>query len=266
MRVLSLLLFLLLVNPSAGETLSESAQRLADSSLELHQQLKRPEPTWGHQQALDDLERFATASRELAGELAKGVEADQNPETVLGSARRRLETSKVMLNAEPGQLSLLEENLSRAAALEEEIRAYRLRFNGQAGADLSMVEAAGPVGPAHYENPQALLVEVRCVRDLTLQLRASFFAAGGPGSGQPNNLDTMRLRELALEARKLERTLQITGIDVRDSIEQWEKLRRAYNRVGYIPPSVPGRQLEFSMKRLQAFYDSLVSSSPATSP
>ena len=259
MRARSLLLFLclLLAGPSAGETLSEAAQSLSDSSFELHQQLKRPQPTWGHQQALDDLERFATASRDLAGELAKGVEAEQKPETALGSARKRLETSKVMLSAEPGQLSLLEENLSQAASLEEKIRAYRLRFNGQAGADLSRVDAESPVALAQYENPQALLVEVRCVRDLTLQLRASFFAAGGPGSGRPNNLDTMRLRELALAARKLERTLLITGIDVRDSKEQWEKLRRAYNRVGYIPPCVPGRQLELSMERLEAFYNSL---------
>lgn len=235
----------------------ECAQRLAQRSAGLHQQLDHPPLTWGRQQALDDLRSFAVANRDLAAALQAGVGAEEQPEASLSGARKRLETSKVMLSASPDQTQALEKYLQQAATLEEKIRAYRTRLNGRASVRLAEVDMESAVAPPHYENLEALLVEVRCVRELTLQLRAGAFSGGGPGSGRPNNLDTLRLRELALTARKLERKLSVSGMDIADTADDWEKLRRAYLRVGYIPPTAPGRQLELSMQRLEAFYDSL---------
>ncbi len=109
-----------------------------------------------------------------------------------------------------------------------------------------------------YDNPAQLLVDVRDLGRWVQNIQVGRFPAYGLlGSLSPNNLDPLQVRRFTEAIFDLERRLAGRYEDVQESLPAWRKVRREYDRLGYLPPGVTQRQLERLMARLDAFYGNL---------
>lgn len=258
MRNLSILTILLvsLLTPGWAQTLLETSQTLNQQATELAAQLDQGQPTWGQGLARQDLEAMAQASQKLAEMLpVRGVDQLGPEIDALASARRGLQTSGSVSGIQNPVAALV----AQAKALEDQLRDLRARFGGKAspaGEHLASFPLTGPVAPAVFENPQALLREARNLHDMARRVGNRSLLRYRFGAGQPNNVWPDDWRRLVLAAEAFER--QATGYsNVSQTIPSFERVRNAYRRLGYQPSTPATRELERSMERLEAFYSSI---------
>lgn len=254
---LSLLALFVVLAPAQAETVAEAAEKLAAESKQLFESLVVDQPSWGHAEALKDLQGLAAAGSHLAERLKQGADPDSRPEETLASARRRLKVSAAMLNADSEAQQKVASLLGQAEQLEERVRDYRMRFSGKAGVNLAAAPMEGSAELNEFENPEALLIEVRYLRQMAQSIRFRPFPYGAFGLANPDNLDPREVREFVLATQNLEQRLSVRYDDVRQTSDAWRRVQVTYNRLGYIPSNFNTRQLERSMERLQSFYSSL---------
>lgn len=257
MKRLRIFCLLLLVSGAGwATTLGEATSELIEKSGTLIVALEKEPSTWGIETALKDLQRLNQSARALERAL-DGQDAEQlkRQQTELSTASRRVETSAALIpESARGTVQHLSE---RVAAINERLTDLRLRFGTRASmapGALSQVSLEASAESTIYDNPSQLLIDVRDIRSLAQQLQVAPFPPLGVGLNSPNNLDSLQVRRLVLATWELERQLSSQYQDIRESLPTWNKVKREYNRLGYVPPSVTIRQLERVMRRMDAFY------------
>ena len=251
----ALLLFLFTIGVSA-QTLGEATEQVrsrVESMISAH---PPQNISWGEQTALDDLRQVQQAATSLLEALnGNDAEAVKQPQQQLTSAARRLKASSSLL---PETAERSDELLDQVMSIDAKLSELRLRFGQKASLTptplfeqpLETHDSAF----ALYENPQALLIDIRDARRLASQLEVGGYRDWTFGYGQPNNLDALQVRRLVLAARDLERALESNFSDISEVQAPWEKLRKEYDRLGYPGNTLVTRQLDKVMQRLTAFF------------
>jgi hypothetical protein len=254
------LFWLLLAVPLWAQTLGEATRQVHDRSEALLRQLQPQAGSWGQQTAVDDLRLLAQTSgallEALAGHDAKAVKELQ---LQLSRAASRLRTSRALLpeaSAEATELAALDQQVS---AIEARLTELRVRFDEKAALTPTPLgeQPLSAEDPAFqlYDNPHTLLIDVRDARRLASELPVGRYPNYGFGLAQPNNLDSLQVRRLVLAAWNLQRALESQFSDISEVLDEWEKFRWEYDRLGYPGSSQVVRQLERVVDRLTIFFD-----------
>lgn len=250
--------WLILCAPGLAQTLGQATLEVRDRSEALIARLMPQAQSWGQQTAVDDL-RLVHQSAAALLEALNGNDANavKDFQLQLESAARRLRTSHSLL-PEPDAATVAD-LVQRVAAIDARLTSLRLRFGGKAAltpgplADQSL--ATSDPAFALYENPQALLIDVRDARRLASELEVAHFPGYGFGFMQPNNLDSLQVRRLVLAGWELQRALEGQFTDVSQVLDEWEQFRHEYDRMGYPGSNQVVRQLERVVDRLTLFFD-----------
>jgi hypothetical protein len=263
MRLMTIFLALLTTGGWA-QSLGQAAQQVRDSAENLLTPRISQADTWGEQTAVEDLRQLHQSAAALFEALnGDDALAIKNFQQSLSSAARRLKTSQELLPdaaaAAPTVASLEEQ----VAAIDARLTDLRLRFDEKAsvtpGALANLPMAPGEDAFAIYDNPQALLIDVRDARHLAEELAGSHYPSLGVGFNQPNNLDSLQLRRLVLAGWDLQRALEGQFGDISNVMDEWIAFRREYDRMGYPGSNEVTRQLDRVMTRLTAFFDRVAS-------
>lgn len=258
-RCIALLILLLSATPSAGQTLGQALDEVRAGSQALLSSQQKPEASWGETAALEDLRGLRQAATDLL-EAAAGHDAAalKAPQQQLTLAARRVATTATLLPEAESSGPAVAELQRQIAAIDAKLSELRLRFSEKAS------RTPGPVleQPLQleerfrlYENPQALLIDVRDARRLASQLQVGGHREWAFGYGQPNNLDALQVRRLILAARDLERGLEGSWEDISQVQGLWTDFHRQYDRLGYPGSTSVTRQLERVMERLSNFFE-----------
>jgi hypothetical protein len=258
-RILNFLIPLLFCVPVGAETLGQATQEVRDRCEAMIAQRLPQVDSWGQQTALDDLRGVHQSAAALL-EAMSGNDARAVKEFQLGlsSAARRLRASQSLLPEAAAGAPDIAELETRVAAIDERLTELRLRFGEKASLTPGPL-AEQSLAPEHsafqlYENPQALLIDVRDARNLASQLDFAHFPGYGFGFMQPNNLDPLQVRRLVLAGWALERSLEGQFSDISEALDEWVKFRREYDRLGYPGSNQVVRQLDRVMERLTQFF------------
>lgn len=258
--IAAIIITLLLPVGAWAQTLGEATQEVRDRSEALIAQRLPQVDTWGEQVAVDDLrlvqESSAALLAALAGNDATAVKTFQQN---LATAGRRIKTSQTLLPDPSADAATVAELESRIAAIDTRLTELRLRFDNKAtlttgpmtGIALSSDDQAFDI----YGNANLLLIDVRDARRLCEMLSGAGYPNLGVGFGQPNNLDSLQLRRLVLDAYALENALQGGFGDITEVLPLWYKFRQEYDRLGYAGQNNVTRQLERVMDRLGLFFN-----------
>ncbi len=258
--LLGMLLFAM-TSPLLAQTLGTTALEVRDSSAAmLSTRAGSASASWGEQQALDDLRQLHQSSAALLEALSGNDASAVKPlQTELSSSARRLQASHSLLPDAGKDTAAVDELLADVAALDQRLTDLRLRFDQKAAMTPGPLadEPLADDDPAFdlYTNPQALLIDIRDLRRLVSRLQAGRNPAFGIGFNQPNNIDELQVRRLVLAAWDLENRLLRDYSDITETLPEWQKFRREYDRMGYPGTNEVVRQLERVVQRLTAFYD-----------
>lgn len=254
MKYLTTLFILCLCTACAwSETLGQALDQMSVRVAELQTQSQGD--SWGHQTLSADLGTLQAQIEEMSRSL-QGSDAEQ-----VVSAQRQFETALRQVKTSNSMVGLeIEPLLRQGDHVSQRLQELRLRFGGRATqvnpnlAQVPLEESA----ELHYRNPAHLLIDVRNVRDASARLgNNGYFRRGYYFNYGLRNLDVLQLRDLQLAAVNLERRLSVNYGDVQESLPAWQRLRKAYRRLGYVQSSPALRQLERSMDRLEQFYSSM---------
>ncbi len=261
MKIKLLLLgWLLLSTGLLAQTLGQTVQRIHDESATIITQRETQADTWGEKTALEDLQALrhsaAALQQSLEGDDAKALITVQRD---LASAASRVRASRILLPAAPSDAATLEEVLKLSQAVDQRLSQLRLRFAQKASRVPGTLSAqslrSGDEHLAIYENPKALLIDVRDARQLASSLQTGRFPPLGFGLAQPNNLDPIQVQRFIQAGWALQRSLEGNFQDISQVHPLWEKFRFEYDRLGYAGSSNVTRQLERVMQRLGTFFE-----------
>lgn len=259
-RTLFLCLILLTTGAAWAETLREATSDVIEKSGNLITSLQKEPQTWGVETALNDLHQLSHSARDLEKALdGSDAQTLKDHQTALSTAGRRVATSAALLPDSAGpQVEAINQQIE---AINQRLSQLRLRFGTKASKTptaLGQMPLAESEPGLSYENPAQLLIDVRDLRRWVQNIQVGRFPAFGLlGSLPQNNLDPMQVRRFTEAIFDLERRLTGRYEDIQESLPAWRKVRREYDRLGYLPPGVTQRQLERLMARLDAFYGNL---------
>lgn len=238
-------------------TLGESTREVSSRSQGLITKAQTMSATWGTKTALRDLESLNRSAQELEVAL-KGHDAALilEQQRVLATASRRIGVSGRLLPAsiQPE----LRELQSRVADIDSRITQIRLRFATKASSTpRALSEVAlfpDETGLEVYDNPADLLIDVRAANLLVRSLSGESEPAYAIGIDSSYELEPSQINRLVRAAEELQSNLSGRYSDVRESLPSWKKMKREYDRIGYLAPTTTSRQLERVMERLGSFF------------
>lgn len=218
-----------------------------------------PGVTWGQQQAVDDLQRLESTTRELQTALTSDpvvTPTQLHPlRDQLVVARMRLQASLPLLGVGQAQSDALFAQMDRVGLC---LRTLEYRFDGRAQLQGPALAEAGVLEPPnlpHYSNPQELLLEARNVRYLAeafTRLRSAWRGSTSPGWGWGTEI-----YDFVAAAFDYESACNWRYPNVRDTRPAYNKLVRTYNKArgfGYGLDSFRWTDLEKAFTRLEQFY------------
>lgn len=262
-----LLGWLLLSGVLHAQTLGEAVQQVRDSSAVLITKRQLQAETWGQKTAIEDLESLQKSAEVLLESLQSRdarslVEAQRD----FSSQASRVRSSSPLLPDAPSDTEAVQELLGQVRAVDNRLTEIRTRFAEKA----SRVPQSLGDEPLQsdsqafelYENPQALLIDIRDARQLAASLETGRLPQFGFGLAQPNNLDSLQVRRFIQAGWALQRAAEGNFGDISELTPQWEKFRFEYDRLGYPGSTQVTRQLERVMDRLTAFFKESAAQAP----
>ncbi len=263
MKIKALLGSLLLTGALHAQTLGTTVQEISDTSAAIIAQRQPQADSWGQQTALEDLlllQRSATVLLEkLQDSDAQNVTVAQRELTAYAS---RVKSSSLLLPESPADSAAIEALLDQVQAVDARLTELRTRFAQRAsrvaGSLADEEIASNEQGLSLYENPHALLIDIRDARQLAASLETGRLPQLGFGLAQPNNLDSLQVRRFIQAGWALQRSAEGSFQDISELMPQWQKFRFEYDRLGYPGSSSVTRQLERVMHRLETFFDATV--------
>ena len=256
MRLKLLLLWLLFAGALHAQTLGDTVQQIRDQSQAVLSR-NSAESTWGEQTVAADLQTLQQSAagllQYLEGNDAKDVLPAQR-DLSLAASRVRVSSSLLPETEKP----LIEELLELTQAVDARLTQLRSRFAQKAsrvpGRLADQPLRADEPAFELYENPRALLIDVRDARQLASSLQVGRNPRWGFELNQPNNLDALQVQRLIQAAWALQRGLEGNFSDLSDVAPLWEKFQQEYDRLGYPGSNSVTRQLERVMQRLGDFF------------
>ena len=268
MKIKALLGSLLLTGALHAQTLGTTVQEISDTSAAIIAQRQPQADSWGQQTALEDLlllQRSATVLLEkLQDSDAQNIKVAQRELTAQAS---RVKSSSLLLPDSPADSAAIEALLGQVQAVDGRLTELRTRFAQRASrvagslAD-EEITTSNEQGFSLYENPHALLIDIRDARQLAASLETGRLPQLGFGLAQPNNLDSLQVRRFIQAGWALQRSAEGSFQDVSELIPQWQKFRFEYDRLGYAGSSSVTRQLERVMQRLDTFFSDFQTQAP----
>lgn len=261
MRTKLLLLWLLFAGALQAQTLGDTVQQIRDQSQAVLSR-NSSENTWGEQTAAADLKTLEHSAssllQELEGDDAKNVLPAQR-DLFLAASRVRVSASLLPEAEKPP----IEELLRHCQAVDQRLTQLRSRFAQKASRVQGPLADQPLEAKDHafelYENPRALLIDVRDARQLASSLQTGRNPRWGFELNQPNNLDPLRVQRMIQAGWALQRGLEGNFTDIQEIYPLWEKFRFEYDRLGYPGSNHVTRQLERVMQRLGDFFQAVAS-------